>query len=109
MIHIIIVLKGFFMDISNLLPLLLNAFGGNTGGITQPQTQNQIPQNILASYPSSYIDNKAIQNAPQQQNSAFSPELLKNLMPMLQNIKKTQKNSSPKFSELKSIDEYEFD
>ncbi len=106
------------MDISSLLPLLLNLLGSgnNTNTLqnlvnpTQQQTP-KIPQNILASYPNNYIDSleKQITQPQQQVQTQFSPELINNLMPMLQNLKKTQKNSSPKFSELKSIDEYEFD
>lgn len=104
------------MDISSLLPLLLNLLGGGNNSNTlqnlvkpTPQQMPQIPQNILASYPTSFINNQEVQKTTNQQTPAFSPELINNLMPMLQNLKKTQKNSSPKFSELKSIDEYEFD
>jgi hypothetical protein len=116
------------MDIQTLMPLLMNLLGGGNNPLQnlfsnkqnqQPAPQN-IPQEVLASYPSSYtqntnntlIHNQAPQesNGQQSQNMQFNMpniDMLKNLMPLLQNTNK-QKNSPLTFSELKSVDEYTF-
>ena len=124
------------MDIAGLMPLLFNLLGG--GNTQKQQPQSTIPKDVLASYPTSILteNNNATsiqnQSTPTQNQNFNSQNLLlslmqgflggnnlsgteglntdafKTLMPLINNLSK-QKNSPPKFSELKSIDEYVFD
>ena len=126
------------MDIAGLMPLLLNFLGGGNSQQNLSQHQNNIPQEVLASYPESPLEKdsstytkKDFQNTPPQApstqnlllsllqgniglggtnntNSSQPLDMLKSLMPLIQNTSK-QKNSPPKFSELKSVDDYIFD
>lgn len=128
------------MDITNLMPLLLNLLGGGNN-IQQNfnQQKNNIPDEVLASYPrapfsqskDSPITTQSFQNTAEKSyfpqnlllsllkgnlganptnntNSSQPLDMLKSLMPLIHN-KTAQKNSPPKFSELKSVDDYIFD
>ncbi len=112
------------MDITSLLPMLIKLLGGSQQPTQQP-AQAPIPDSVINSYPNGYIDTTAATTVQQtlsqeplsngvnldkilsmlggQNNSG---NILQSLMPLLS---KTQKNNSPKISELKSVDEYIFD
>ncbi len=115
------------MDLSNILPLLLNLLKGPPQN-AQPTSP---PQDVINSYPSSYISTPSATQSqaktppqPQPQGS-FPPQdlsILSSLLggnsganaidllgQLLPNIKTGQKNNSLNISELKSIDEYTFD
>ena len=115
------------MDISNLLPLLMNLLKGSPQ-TTQPSSP---PQDVINSYPSSYISTQSstqsqakaptvsqTQSSFQQQDLSMLTSLLGGgskanitdlLSQLLPTLTKTQKNNSLNISELKSIDEYTFD
>ena len=117
------------MDIQTLMPLLMNILGGGNNNLFQslsnqtgaPQKNlKEVPKEVLASYPQSYTQESkpnnfqsqsALQSQNQSNSSSFSlpnMDIIKNLMPMLQNANK-QKSSPPRISELQSIDDYMFD
>lgn len=117
------------MDIQTLMPLLMNILGGGNNNIlsslanqtsTPQKNQKEVPKDVLASYPPSYtLENKpnniqsqsALPSQNQSGNTNFSLpniDIIKNLMPMLQNTNK-QKSSPLKISELQSVDDYMFD
>ena len=125
------------MDITSLMPLLYNLLGG--GNTNQQNTTNNnqnIPQDVLASYPTTILSSKTPQQQPKPAGDNLSQgltpqnlllsmlksnltdntaqisqmpnlDIIKNLLPLMQNNSK--KNSPSKFSELKSVDEYSFD
>lgn len=108
------------MDTSSLLPLLSNLFNNQSASQSfQPQqTNTPIPQSILSSYPQTTIDTPAIEqkNIPSQPQNPLSSILgnlngggNQNIMQLFNMLTQTKKSSSPKISELKSVDEYNFD
>ncbi len=108
------------MNLNSLLPLLSSLMGGGNNitsllqGLQQapqnsPQPPNNIPANILASYPQASQDTHQQSPASSQPNNNGGFDMLSNLLPLLQNMGKQQKNSPLKISELVSVEEYNFD
>ena len=114
------------MDLTSMLPMLMNLLQDHPNQ-TYSQ-QNITPQDVLNSYPNTYISNSHTtqDNNQQPQNQRTSSPLdlsmlssllgggqqnspLNMLSQLLPSLKQEQKNNSLKISELKSIDEYTFD